>query len=149
VLPEIVKGWDLAGSCVGFVSKDNILDGSRVKPGDSIIGLASTGLHSNGYTLARKIIEREKLRLTAGAPGRELGWPVPVPLLETHDSNAARGEPPRQGRAGRTCADHDDIGARRPHFVSRYRRGIRLTRSSCSSSNVSRTAVLLPPRRKA
>ena len=76
VLPEVVQGWDLAGSCVGFVSKDRILDGSRVKAGDVIIGLASTGLHSNGYTLARKILEKEKLTMKDKAPtlgGRSIG----------------------------------------------------------------------------
>jgi phosphoribosylformylglycinamidine cyclo-ligase len=73
VLPEIVNGWDLAGSCVGFVSKDQILDGSRVKPRDVIIGLASTGLHSNGYTLARKIIEKEGLTLRQKGPAASLG----------------------------------------------------------------------------
>ncbi len=73
VLPEIVTGWDLAGSCVGFVSKDQILDGSRTKPGDVIIGLASTGLHSNGYTLARKILEKQRLRLTDKGPSSSLG----------------------------------------------------------------------------
>lgn len=73
VLPEIVDGWDLAGACVGFVSKNRILDGSRVRPGDVIIGLASTGLHSNGYTLARKILQKNKVGLTETAPKSVLG----------------------------------------------------------------------------
>ena len=73
VLPEVVNGWDLAGSCVGFVSKDQILDGSRIRPGDVIIGLASTGLHSNGYTLARKIVAKKKLHLTEKGPSSVLG----------------------------------------------------------------------------
>jgi phosphoribosylformylglycinamidine cyclo-ligase len=47
--------YDLAGFCVGVVEKSRILDGSRVRAGDAVIGLASTGLHSNGYSLARKV----------------------------------------------------------------------------------------------
>jgi phosphoribosylformylglycinamidine cyclo-ligase len=50
--------YDLAGFCVGVVEKDAILDGSRVRPGDKLIGLASSGPHSNGYSLIRKILER-------------------------------------------------------------------------------------------
>ncbi len=49
--------FDLAGFCVGVVEKDDILDGSQVKTGDAVIGLASSGPHSNGYSLIRKIIE--------------------------------------------------------------------------------------------
>jgi phosphoribosylformylglycinamidine cyclo-ligase len=48
--------YDLAGFCVGVVEKDEILDGSQVRPGDVIIGLASSGPHSNGYSLIRRII---------------------------------------------------------------------------------------------
>ena len=48
--------YDLVGFGVGIVEKDRIIDGKKAKPGDAIIGLASSGLHSNGYSLARKII---------------------------------------------------------------------------------------------
>ncbi|MBI3752733.1 MAG: phosphoribosylformylglycinamidine cyclo-ligase [Deltaproteobacteria bacterium] len=48
--------YDLAGFVVGIAEKDNIIDGSDIKPGDKIIGLASSGLHSNGYSLARKVL---------------------------------------------------------------------------------------------
>lgn len=47
--------YDLAGFCVGLVDKSKIIDGRHVKPGDVVIGLAATGLHSNGYSLVRKI----------------------------------------------------------------------------------------------
>jgi len=47
--------YDLAGFCVGVVEKSRILDGSRVRAGDAVLGLASSGLHSNGYSLARKV----------------------------------------------------------------------------------------------
>ncbi|MFT7550725.1 MAG: phosphoribosylformylglycinamidine cyclo-ligase [Rhodothermales bacterium] len=48
--------YDLAGTIVGVVEKDNILDGSRVREGDVLVGLPSTGLHTNGYSLARKVL---------------------------------------------------------------------------------------------
>jgi phosphoribosylformylglycinamidine cyclo-ligase len=56
-LPGIIKGFDLAGTCLGYVRKSAIVDGSRIKPGDVLIGLASTGIHSNGYSLARRAFE--------------------------------------------------------------------------------------------
>lgn len=59
VLPEIVKGFDLAGTALGFVDKDRIITGEKIREGDVIISLPSSGLHSNGYTLARKAVERE------------------------------------------------------------------------------------------
>ena len=57
--------YDLAGFCVGVVEKSRILDGSRMKEGDLIIGLSSSGLHSNGYSLARKVLEVKQVELTA------------------------------------------------------------------------------------
>src|SRR5713101_378035 len=50
--------YDLAGFCVGVVEKSRILDGTRVKSGDAVIGMASSGLHSNGFSLARKVFEK-------------------------------------------------------------------------------------------
>jgi phosphoribosylformylglycinamidine cyclo-ligase len=56
-MPGLYKkgDYDLAGFCVGVASRSHIIDGSAVTPGDAVLGLASTGLHSNGYSLARKI----------------------------------------------------------------------------------------------
>lgn len=48
--------YDVAGFCVGIVEKDNIIDGSKIKDGDVLIGIASSGVHSNGYSLVRKLI---------------------------------------------------------------------------------------------
>ncbi|MEO8315830.1 MAG: phosphoribosylformylglycinamidine cyclo-ligase [Pseudomonadota bacterium] len=58
-MPGMYHGndYDLAGFCVGVVERSEIIDGSRVKDGDAIIGLASSGVHSNGYSLVRKLIE--------------------------------------------------------------------------------------------
>src|SRR5579864_2898714 len=57
-MPGIYSGedYDLAGFCVGVVEKDAIIDGSAVRPGDAVIGLASSGPHSNGYSLIRKLV---------------------------------------------------------------------------------------------
>lgn len=56
VIPEIVKGFDLVGLAVGIVDIDRIITGEKIKLGDAVIGLESSGIHSNGLTLARKIL---------------------------------------------------------------------------------------------
>jgi phosphoribosylformylglycinamidine cyclo-ligase len=58
--------FDLAGFCVGVVDRARIIDGRRCRPGDKIIGLASSGLHSNGYSLVRKIFGQAELRRGLG-----------------------------------------------------------------------------------
>ncbi len=55
--------YDLAGFAVGVVEKANIITGANIQPNDVVLGLASSGLHSNGYSLVRKIIERDQLDL--------------------------------------------------------------------------------------
>jgi phosphoribosylformylglycinamidine cyclo-ligase len=60
--------YDLAGFCVGIVEKDAILDGAKTQPGDVIIGLASSGPHSNGYSLIRKLIQ-----VSGSTPATKLG----------------------------------------------------------------------------
>ncbi|MBP7216055.1 MAG: phosphoribosylformylglycinamidine cyclo-ligase [Candidatus Omnitrophica bacterium] len=57
--------YDIAGFCVGVVEKSKAIDGSGVKPGDRIIGLASSGLHSNGYSLVRKVFSKKELKRLA------------------------------------------------------------------------------------
>jgi phosphoribosylformylglycinamidine cyclo-ligase len=57
--------YDLAGFCVGVVEKQNIIDGSKVKAGDVLIAIASSGPHSNGYSLVRKIIEVSQADINA------------------------------------------------------------------------------------
>lgn len=62
--------YDLAGFAVGVVERSRIVDGSRVRPGDVLLGLASSGLHSNGYALARRIVfDVLKLTVEAELPG--------------------------------------------------------------------------------
>ena len=64
--------YDLAGFCVGAVEKADIITGQTIKVGDAVIGLASSGPHSNGYSLVRKILERVKPDLNADFDGRPL-----------------------------------------------------------------------------
>jgi phosphoribosylformylglycinamidine cyclo-ligase len=61
--------YDLAGFAVGVVEKSRIIDGSTIRPGDVVLGLASSGAHSNGYSLVRKIIERSRPDLNAPFDG--------------------------------------------------------------------------------
>ncbi|MBI3832341.1 MAG: phosphoribosylformylglycinamidine cyclo-ligase [Planctomycetes bacterium] len=73
--------YDLAGFCVGVAERDKVIDGSKVAPGDVVIGLRSSGLHSNGYSLARKaLIERAGFKLGQRIP--ELGRTLGEELLE-------------------------------------------------------------------
>jgi phosphoribosylformylglycinamidine cyclo-ligase len=75
-LGELVRGVDVSGACFGTVALKEIVDGSAVAPGDAVIGLPSSGLHSNGYTLARAAL--------AGIPlsDERLGRPLGEELLE-------------------------------------------------------------------
>ncbi len=62
--------YDLAGYIVGVVERENLLDGSKIRPGDVILGLASAGLHTNGYSLARKVFfDKAKLGMDARLDG--------------------------------------------------------------------------------
>jgi phosphoribosylformylglycinamidine cyclo-ligase len=71
--------YDLAGFCVGVVEKNNIIDGSKVRAGDVLLGLASSGPHSNGYSLIRKIIEVSGASLDQDLQGRTLGEALLAP----------------------------------------------------------------------
>ena len=67
--------WDLAGFCVGVVDKRRIIDGRACRRGDAVIGLASNGLHSNGYSLARRVFTEKELK---GKIGLELLRPTRI-----------------------------------------------------------------------
>jgi len=75
--------YDLAGCIVGVVDRKQMIDGSRIKPGDVILGLPSNGLHTNGYSLARKIFF-EQLKLKPGARLAGLRHSLGEELLRTH-----------------------------------------------------------------
>jgi len=74
-MPGMYQGndYDLAGFCVGVVEKSKIIDGSKVKAGDVLIGLGASGPHSNGYSLVRKVIETSKADLSQPFDGATLG----------------------------------------------------------------------------
>ncbi|HEX5485053.1 phosphoribosylformylglycinamidine cyclo-ligase [Limnobacter sp.] len=71
--------YDLAGFAVGVVEKSEIIDGSRVKSGDVILGLASNGVHSNGFSLVRKILERAQPDLNQACDGMTLREAIMAP----------------------------------------------------------------------
>ena len=75
--------YDLAGCIVGIVDRSKIIDGSKIKPGDVVLGLMSNGLHTNGYSLARKILfEKMRLKISSRLPGSTMT--VGEELLRVH-----------------------------------------------------------------
>jgi phosphoribosylformylglycinamidine cyclo-ligase len=77
--------YDVSGTIVGVVEKTAMIDGRRIRPGDVVIGLASSGLHTNGYSLARRIFfDRMRLKPTSRLP--ELGGTIGDELLKVHVS---------------------------------------------------------------
>ena len=103
--------YDLAGCIVGVVDRARMIDGSRIKPGDVILGLASNGLHTNGYSLARKIFfEQLRLKPNARVPGLSLS--LGEELLRTHKNY--------QPRAGQGSARETERA--RPHHRRRVDR---------------------------
>src|SRR6266568_2522643 len=83
ILPDFYQpgDYDMAGFCVGVVERDHIINGRTIQPGDVVLGLASSGLHSNGYSLVRKVVF-EHAGLKAGDFVPELGRTVGEELLE-------------------------------------------------------------------
>jgi phosphoribosylformylglycinamidine cyclo-ligase len=84
-MPDVYKKeeYDLAGFIVGLVDKKKIIDGKKIKPGDVLIGLASSGLHTNGYSLARNIFFN-KMKLKPNSFVRGLGKTIGEELLAAH-----------------------------------------------------------------
>ena len=77
--------YDVSGTIVGVVEKAKMIDGRGIKPGDAVIGIASSGLHTNGYSLARKVFF-ETLKLKPHTLLAELGCSVGDELLKVHRS---------------------------------------------------------------
>ncbi|NDG73633.1 MAG: phosphoribosylformylglycinamidine cyclo-ligase, partial [Proteobacteria bacterium] len=75
--------YDVAGTIVGVVDRPKMLDGSKIKVGDVIIGLKGHGLHTNGYSLARKVL-LEKMRLPLDKPAPGMSVPLGKELLKVH-----------------------------------------------------------------
>ena len=69
VLPEMVNGVDVSGTCLGYVPKDKVVTGQDCKEGDLIVTLKSSGIHSNGLTLARKVFEAAGYGMKDSVPG--------------------------------------------------------------------------------
>lgn len=82
IMPDLYRrgDYDLAGFCVGVVERRNLIDGRTISAGDMLIGLASSGLHSNGYSLARKVV-LERAGLSVDRHIDELGQTVGQALL--------------------------------------------------------------------
>ncbi|HYW09827.1 MAG TPA: phosphoribosylformylglycinamidine cyclo-ligase [Longimicrobium sp.] len=86
-MPDVYTAgeYDLAGTIVGVVEEDRVLDGRAIQPGDAIVALGSDGLHTNGYSLARRIVfERMKLSVDDAFPGEDAS--VADVLLRVHRS---------------------------------------------------------------
>ena len=85
-MPGIYKpgDYDLVGTIVGEVEAGRIITGKNVKPGDIVLGLGSSGLHTNGYSLARRVFETAGLKYTAKV--KELGTTLGAALLKPHRS---------------------------------------------------------------
>lgn len=83
-LPEIINGFDLAGTCLAYLKKEDIVLGDKIKPGDVIIGLSSSGIHSNGYSLVRKVVKNAKMKYNDKFPdglyhGKKIGEILLIP----------------------------------------------------------------------
>ncbi|HEX9755167.1 MAG TPA: phosphoribosylformylglycinamidine cyclo-ligase [Gemmatimonadales bacterium] len=89
-MPDLYRpgDFDLAGTILGAVEEDEAIHGDRIVPGDVLLGYASTGLHTNGYTLARRVLF-ERMRLRLDSPFREAGGTVADALLAVHRSYEA------------------------------------------------------------
>ena len=78
-LPDIVRGFDLAGSCIGIAAKEDLVTGHKIENGDAVVGIPSSGIHSNGLTLARKLLAKYGLYTRYGSMERTLGEELLVP----------------------------------------------------------------------
>ncbi|HEY5636608.1 MAG TPA: phosphoribosylformylglycinamidine cyclo-ligase [Burkholderiales bacterium] len=133
--------YDLAGFCVGVVEKSRIVSGRDIVPGDVLLGLASSGVHSNGFSLVRRILERARPDLNADFHGRPLGEvllaptriyvkpvlqlleAVPVKGLAHITGGGLTGNVPRMLPPGTRAAIHGTAWPRPPLFDWLQREG--------------------------
>jgi phosphoribosylformylglycinamidine cyclo-ligase len=80
ILPQMVNGFDLAGTCMGWVKRSKIITGKKIVVGDAIIGVKSSGIHSNGLSLARKVLEKNEINYDEKFP--RLNRQIGLELLE-------------------------------------------------------------------
>jgi phosphoribosylformylglycinamidine cyclo-ligase len=94
--------FDLAGFCLGIVERDELLDGSRSEPGDVVVGIASSGLHANGYSLVRRVIEDEGLDIADpfGPLVRRVLGREPAAPPSADGSSSADGSPSAESSLG-------------------------------------------------
>jgi len=85
-LKGLVNGVDLAGTCLGVQARERVVTGSRIQPGDVMVGIPSTGIHSNGLTLARRIIEANSDYGERLPGGRRLGEELLTPTRIYHQT---------------------------------------------------------------
>jgi len=85
-LRGLVNGLDLAGTCLGMQKKDRIISGEKIRPGDVIIGVSSTGVHSNGLSLARSVVEKYAGYDKKMKSGRTFGEELLTPTRIYHES---------------------------------------------------------------
>ncbi|MDD3934104.1 MAG: phosphoribosylformylglycinamidine cyclo-ligase, partial [Methanoculleus sp.] len=84
-LRGLVNGLDLAGTCLGVQKKEKIVTGEGIVPGDRIVGVPSSGVHSNGLTLARRVVEEYASYDTLLSNGRTLGEELLMPTRIYHE----------------------------------------------------------------
>ncbi len=80
ILPEMVNGFDLAGTCMGWIKKSKLITGKKIAVGDAIIGVKSSGVHSNGLSLARKVLDKNEMSYEEKF--MRLNRPIGLELLE-------------------------------------------------------------------
>ncbi|MCU0632175.1 MAG: phosphoribosylformylglycinamidine cyclo-ligase [Methanolinea sp.] len=84
-LKGLVNGLDLAGTCVGVQEKGKVITGERIRPGDLVVGIPSSGIHSNGLSLARRVVEGQDAWEETLPSGRSIGRELLVPTRIYHE----------------------------------------------------------------
>jgi phosphoribosylformylglycinamidine cyclo-ligase len=96
-LKGLINGLDLAGTCFGLQDKGKIVTGDKIRPGDKIVGVPSTGIHSNGLSLARNVVEKYSSYDEKLSNGKTLGRELLTPTRIYHESLAVADACPVHG----------------------------------------------------